>query len=137
MQRPRRATAQQHAVLRALQDSDRFRSAQQLYVELRQTHSLRIGLTSIYRILHVLAEERVAETQRAENGELLYRIRTAPEHRHYLLCRRCGRAVAFTASTLKGHADQPTQEHRYAEVTHHLDIYGICPRCQNNPRDHR
>jgi Fur family ferric uptake transcriptional regulator len=84
-------------------------------------------------ILHTLADDDVAETQRAENGELLYRIRTASDHHHYLLCRRCGRAVAFTASGLEQRTSQLSRRHCYVEVTHFLDVYGICPRCRDNP----
>src|SRR5690242_309124 len=119
----RRNTAKQQAVLRVLWESDRFRSAQQLYVELRQQYSLRIGLTSIYRILHTLADERVAETQRAGNGELLYRIRNGSEHRHYLLCRRCGQAIGFMVPELEEHTNQLTRQYSYTDITHYLDLY--------------
>jgi Fur family transcriptional regulator, ferric uptake regulator len=128
--RQRRNTAKQQAVLSALRASDRFRSAQQLYIDLRQDYSLQVGLTSIYRILHGLAEEQVAETQRAENGEILYRARRKAEHRHYLLCRRCGNAVGFTAPAIEEHTDDLARHHDYAEVTHYVDLYGICPLCR-------
>ena len=84
--RPRgRNTAKQRLVFEVLGASDRFRSAQQVYLEIRQRSSIRIGLTTVYRILHTLADDRVAETQRAEDGETLYRLRRSAEHCHYLL----------------------------------------------------
>lgn len=126
----RRTTANQRAVLNILCETDRFRSAQQLYVQLRQQYSLRVGLTSVYRILHTLAEDGVVETQRTESGEYLYRIRNGSDHCHYMLCRRCGRAVAFAVPTLEEHTSRLAQEHSYVEVTHFLDVYGVCPRCR-------
>ncbi|MCV7174589.1 Fur family transcriptional regulator [Mycolicibacterium sphagni] len=128
----RRATANQRAVLHVLGEIDRFRSAQQLYVLLHQQYSLPVGLTSVYRILHTLAEDGVAETQRAETGEHLYRIRNGSDHRHYLLCRHCGRAVAFTVPALEENAHQLAKQHHYADVTHYVDVYGICPGCRSN-----
>lgn len=125
----RRLTTNQHAVLRILGEADRFRSAQHLHFELRQHHSLPVGLTSVYRILHTFAEDGVAETQRAETGEHLYRIRDGEDHRHYMLCRYCGRAVAFTVPTLEQHAKDLAQRHRYTAVTHYVDVYGMCPGC--------
>jgi Fur family ferric uptake transcriptional regulator len=122
-------TAKQQAVLELLYRSDHFRSAQQLHVELREHQSIRIGLTTVYRILHTLAEENIAETQRAEDGEMLYRLRTTLRHCHYLLCRRCGRAVAFTAADVESHTNRLAQQHRYAEITHYVDLYGTCPQC--------
>jgi Fur family ferric uptake transcriptional regulator len=128
--RRRRNTAKQQVVLEVLRGSDKFRSAQQLYLQMRHERPLRIGLTSVYRILRGLADDRVAETQRAEDGEILYRLRSSPEHRHYLLCRRCGRAVGFTPTTLEERAADLIRRHRYSEVTHYFDLYGICPQCR-------
>jgi Fur family ferric uptake transcriptional regulator len=128
--RRRRNTAKQQVVLEVLRSSDKFRSAQQLYLQIRHERPLRIGLTSIYRILRGLAHDRIAETQRAEDGEILYRLRSSPEHRHYLLCRRCGRAVGFTPTTFEDHTADLIRRHRYTEVTHHFDLYGVCPQCK-------
>src|ERR1700754_361407 len=127
--RRRRNTVKQQVVLEVLGGSDKFRSAQQLSLQIRHERPLRIGLTSVYRILRGLADDRVAETQRAEDGEILYRLRNSPEHRHYLLCRRCGRAVGFTPTALEDHTADLIHRHRYSEVTHYFDLYGICPQC--------
>lgn len=127
--RRRRNTAKQQVVLEVLRGSDKFRSAQQLYLQIRHERPLPIGLTSIYRILRGLAEARIAETQRAEDGEILYRLRNSPEHRHYLLCRRCGRAVAYNPTAFEDHTADLIRRHRYSEVTHYFDLYGICPQC--------
>jgi Fur family ferric uptake transcriptional regulator len=126
---PRRHTANKRAVLDALRGVDTFRSAQQLFVDILQRNPQRIALTSVYRILHGLAAEGVAETQRAEDGEALYRLRSSAEHHHYLLCRSCGRAVPFAPTALEDLAAVLIRRHRYTEVTHRIDLYGICPRC--------
>ena len=124
-----RMTAQQRAVLDLLHRSDRFRGAQQLHLDLRQRYGVRIGLVTVYRILHAFADMKITETQRAEDGEMLYRLRTTPEHRHYLLCRQCGRAIAFTAGEIEDFTNQLAEQHRYTNVAHQIDFYGTCPRC--------
>lgn len=128
--RQRRTTVKRQAVLDVLSSGDNFRSAQQLYTAIRQQQATRIALTTVYRILHALADERIAETQRAEDGEILYRLRTGSEHCHYLLCRHCGHAVGFTPTAFEEHTSQLTDQHHYADVAHHIDFYGICPRCR-------
>lgn len=128
--RRRRTTVKQRTVLEVLRAQENFRSAQQLYQDIRQNRQLRIGLTSVYRILRALAADRIAETQRAEDGEILYRLRTEAGHRHYLLCRQCGRAVAFTPVDIEEHTRQLSRQHHYADVTHYVDLYGTCPLCQ-------
>jgi Fur family transcriptional regulator, ferric uptake regulator len=128
--RRRRSTPKGQVVLETLRGSDRFRSAQQLYVQIRHETSLQIGLASVYRILRGLADDGIAETQRAEDGEMLYRLVSSTEHRHYLLCRRCGRSVGFALVALEDSAADLVRLHGYSDVTHHFDLYGICPQCR-------
>lgn len=127
--RRRATTVRQRALLDVLGRSDRFRSAQQLHAELRATETVGIGLTSVYRILHRFAEQQVVQTQRAEDGESLYRLRTSAGHHHYLVCRICGRAEQFTLDPVERYTDHIARQHEYADVTHHLDLYGTCPDC--------
>lgn len=129
--RRRRSTAKQRAVLEVLREHENFRSAQQLYLDIRRRQELPIGLTSVYRILRTLADDRIAETQRAEDGEILYRLRTGTGHHHYLLCRLCGRAVAFTPVDIEEHTRRLSHQHHYTDVSHYVDLYGICPLCRS------
>ena len=126
----RRATAKQRVVLEMLGERENFRSAQQLHMQIQRQRVLPISLTSVYRILRGLAEDRIAETQRAEDGEILYRIRSSPAHQHYLVCRLCGDAVGFTPTALEMQTSQLSCQYDYTDVTHHVDLYGICPRCR-------
>jgi Fur family ferric uptake transcriptional regulator len=129
----RRSTAKQRAVLEVLREQQNFRSAQQLYLDVHRHRQLRIGLTSVYRILRTLAADRIAETQRGEDGEILYRLRSGPGHRHYLVCRQCGRAVAFTPVDIEENTRRLSRQHQYTDVTHYVDLYGICPLCRDAP----
>ncbi|MEC4763151.1 Fur family transcriptional regulator [Mycobacterium sherrisii] len=122
-------TAQQRAVLELLQRSDRFRSAQQLHLELRHDDGVRIGLVTVYRILHAFADQDIVETQRAEDGEMLYRLRTVSGHRHYLLCRQCGFAIGFTVDDVECLTTQLARQHHFTGVAHQIDFYGTCPQC--------
>lgn len=126
-------------MLEALSTSDSFRSAQQLFVEMRHQRPVRIGLTSVYRILRTLADDEIAETQRAEDGETLYRLRTEPGHRHYLVCRVCGRAVGFTPTAIEEHTARLCRTYDFTEVSHYVDLYGTCPQCRRptTPADAR
>ncbi|MFE2996141.1 Fur family transcriptional regulator [Nocardia sp. NPDC059246] len=124
-----RTTKRQRAVLALLGRDDRFRSAQQLHAELRADGSISFGLTSVYRILHRLTEQQLVETQRAEDGEFLYRLRRTTGHHHNLLCRICGRAEQFAVSELEHHTERIAHQHRYIDLEHHIDLYGTCPDC--------
>ncbi len=126
----RRSTMNRQAVIDVLSNGDKFRSAQQLHLQVCQQRTTRIALTTVYRILHALTEEHITETQRAEDGETLYRLRTGSAHRHYLLCRRCGDAIAFAPTVLEKHTAELAAHHHYADVSHYFDLYGTCPSCR-------
>lgn len=126
----RRSTAKRRAVLDALSACDKFRSARQLYLEICQRQANLVALTTVYRILHALAEEQIAATQRAEDGEVLYRLRNGNKHEHYLLCRRCGDAVAFSPKSLEEHTNQFAAEYHFADIAHYINFYGTCPGCR-------
>ena len=118
-------------MLATLIGDDRFRSAQQIYLELNLHGNERIGLTTIYRVLHTLAVQQVVESQRAEHGEVLYRLLSdGTGHYHHLLCRNCGRAVPYHPHDLERDAIRFAEGHGFTDVTHHIDVYGTCPQCQ-------
>lgn len=71
----RRATVNQQAVVEILHCSSHFRSAQELYVELRVHRPTRVGLTTVNRILQAMTAQNITEAPRAEDDETLYRRR--------------------------------------------------------------
>lgn len=125
----RRRTPQQSALLDLLIADTHFRSAQQLYFDLNHRHQMRVALTTIYRILQTFTHNNIVESQRAEDGEILYRLLTDSSHHHNLLCRRCGRAVRFDPHRLEHEAINFATEHGFTDITHHIDLYGTCPQC--------
>jgi Fur family ferric uptake transcriptional regulator len=124
-----RATSQQKAVLQALRDNTNFRSAQQVHLDLNRDRGIRIGLTTVYRVLQTFNHRRIVELQRAEDGEVLYRLCTDSDHHHNLLCRRCGKAIGFTPHHLEQEAIRFATNHGFTDITHHIDLYGTCPQC--------
>ena len=106
---PARMTAQRQAVARAAASYRPFPQRPTDSTSRSANTGHTIGLTTVYRILHTFAEQKIAETQRGEDGETPLPAAHNPGHRHYLLCRRCGRAVGFTAAAIELHT-QPLAE---------------------------
>lgn len=130
--RTSRDTPNRRAVLNQLGNDARFRSARELHLALRQSENPHLALSTVYRILHALAEDDLAETQRTEDGEILYRLRQNTEHRHYLLCRKCGDAVGFVVDGVEQLAAELGRRHDFADLAHSVDIYGICAQCSSD-----
>jgi Fur family ferric uptake transcriptional regulator len=127
-----RATRQRAAVAAVLESVDDFRSAQELH-DLLKGRGENVGLTTVYRTLQTLAELGEVDTLRTADGESVYR-RCSDGHHHHLVCRSCGRAVEVAGPAVERWADKIAAEHGYTEVSHTMEIFGLCPSCAAKPR---
>ena len=125
--RPQRATRQRAAVAAALDAVSDFRSAQELH-DLLKGRGENVGLTTVYRTLQALAELGEVDTLRTADGESVYR-RCSDGHHHHLVCRTCGRAVEVAGPAVERWADKVAVEHGFTEVSHTVEIFGLCPDC--------
>jgi len=124
-----RATRQRAEVLQALTGADDFVSAQALHAAMLSAGSA-VGLTTIYRALAALVETGRADTVRDPAGERLYRHRPGAEHRHYLICRTCGKSEPIDTAAVEDWTEQLARLTGYAEVRHTLELDGICAPCR-------
>jgi Fur family ferric uptake transcriptional regulator len=122
-----RQTRQRAEVLTLLAGTDDFRSAQDLHTALR-LHGSRVGLTTVYRTLQVLADAGEVDTMRQASGELLYR-RCSRTHHHHLVCRDCGSTVEVEGPAVEKWSDKVAAEYGYTDVSHTLEIFGTCADC--------
>ena len=122
-----RATRQRAAISALLENLDDFRSAQELHDELRRRGE-GIGLTTVYRTLQQMASTGAVDTLRTDTGEAVYRL-CSDHHHHHLVCRACGSTVEIQGSQVEKWAAEVAREHGYTEVTHTVEIFGLCSRC--------
>jgi Fur family transcriptional regulator, ferric uptake regulator len=121
-------TARREAVRRALASSKGFRSAQDIFADLRADGS-KIGLTTVYRALQALSDSGEVDVLRTDDGEAVYRACTTDEHHHHLVCRTCGRTVEVEGPVVERWAEAVGAEYGFVEVTHTVEIFGTCPDC--------
>ncbi|GHG98979.1 Fur family transcriptional regulator [Streptomyces lanatus] len=124
-----RTTRQRLAVMRALADCEDFVSAQALH-NLLVENGIRVGLTTVYRALRDLEASGGADVVRDDAGERLYRTRPADGHRHYLLCRACGRSRPVDSAIVEEWAGRIAASTGYAAMEHTVELTGICTTCQ-------
>lgn len=104
-----------------------FASAQELYQMLRRDGD-GIGLTTVYRALQSLLDDKIVDVLRREDGEALYRL-CGEAHHHHLVCRSCGSTVEIEGSSVEKWAEAVAQEHRFREVGHTVELFGLCRKC--------
>ncbi|MFJ9543873.1 Fur family transcriptional regulator [Streptomyces sp. NPDC101225] len=123
-----RMTRQRTAVTRALRGCQDFLSAQELHALLvADDHA--IGLTTVYRALRGLEADGGVDVVRDETGGRLYRLRPADGHRHYLMCRNCGRSRPVDSQAVEEWAGRIAAATGFAAVEHTVELTGICADC--------
>ncbi len=104
-----------------------FASAQELYQMLRRDGD-GIGLTTVYRALQSLLDDKMIDLLRREDGEAIYRL-CGDSHHHHLVCRSCGSAVEIEGSSVEKWAEAISKEHGFREVGHSVELFGLCQSC--------
>jgi Fur family ferric uptake transcriptional regulator len=126
-----RATPQRAAVAAAMDAVDGFASAQEVHLAMRKQGSA-IGLSTVYRALQTLSDAGELDVLRSDDGEALYR-RCGRAHHHHLVCRRCGRTEEVEGPEVETWAAQVASAHGYTEVSHTVEVFGLCAACSGRP----
>lgn len=131
-----RSTVQGTAVRDALASHDGFRSAQDVYAQLR-ADGHKIGLSTVYRHLQAFTERGVADAIHNPDGETTYRFcgEAHSTHHHHLVCRSCGRAEEVEGRAVERWADEIATKFGFTAVDHTLEVFGICPACASAAKE--
>lgn len=124
---PARQTRQRTAVSDLLARTDQFRTAAQIHDDLRHRGE-NIGLTTVYRTLQRMVGAEQLDSIQTDEGETAYR-RCSVGHHHHLVCRSCGRTVEVEGPAIEQWSAQTAGEHGFSDVSHHLELFGLCEAC--------
>jgi len=127
-QKSTRNTHQREAVLQAIDSTETFRSAQDVYANLRSA-GIPVGLTTVYRHLQILAKDGVLDALKSASGEVVYRHCKSSEHHHHIVCNRCGLSAEIDGPEVEKWVEQTSQVLGYTDVSHTIEIFGLCARC--------
>jgi Fur family transcriptional regulator, ferric uptake regulator len=124
----RYATRQGEAINEILEDVSEFRTAQDIHAELRR-RGRRVGLTTVYRHLNLMAERGSLDVLRTPSGETIYRRCGVESHHHHLICRSCGKTVEFEGPEVERWAEEVARSAGFHDVSHTVEIFGTCQDC--------
>ena len=127
--RTARVTRQGQAVLDVIVKSENFRSAQDIHAQLRADGEA-VGLTTVYRHLQLLTDEGRVDALQTADGELVYRRCHSDQHHHHVVCRQCGRGAEVELPDLERWAESTAHALGYSDVTHTVEIFGLCADCR-------
>ncbi|MDF5706802.1 MAG: Fur family transcriptional regulator [Nostoc sp. S4] len=121
-------TRSQERILNLLKTIKKGISAQDIYVELRNSNQ-GMGLATVYRSLEVLKLEGMVQMRNLANGEALYSL--AQQDKHYLTCLQCGTSIQINQCPVHNLEDQLETNHKFKIFYHTLEFFGLCSQCQS------
>jgi Fur family ferric uptake transcriptional regulator len=120
-----RSTRQAVAVVAAMSGMRTFCGARDIYDALHGSGQ-HVGLATVYRHLHVLAERGEVDTIHTASGASRYRLRASSATCH-LVCRSCGRIVEVDGSKIREWARQVAAEAGFTLTGYAVELSGLCP----------
>jgi Fur family ferric uptake transcriptional regulator len=86
-------------------------------------------LVTVYRCLTAL--EEIGALRRCDFGDGIYRYEhnAGDHHHHHVICRHC-RKVEVMEFCVADSLERFARQKGYTNVSHTLEVFGICPNCQ-------
>jgi Fur family ferric uptake transcriptional regulator len=124
-----KVTQQRSQVLKLLLNHPEPITADEIFKKF-DSKTEKADLVTIYRILKKF--EEVLLVTRQEFGDGVARFELALEsghHHHHVICRLCQRVEPLHICDLEAHL-KTVEGMGYKQVSHRLDFFGVCSRCQ-------
>jgi len=123
-----RLTPQRMAVLKVLIGSHEHPSAEQIHARVKAELPM-TSLATTYKTLAVLKQmEEVLEINLGNDGSR-YDAGNPTPHPH-VVCLECGSIMDVDVGDLSDLPREVARRTGYQIVSHRLDFFGVCPRCQ-------
>jgi Fur family peroxide stress response transcriptional regulator len=124
-----RLTPQRLTVLKILAASDQHPSVEQIYARVKPDFPM-TSLATVYKTVTLLKE--MGEVLELSFGGYSNRYDGKRPYPHpHLLCIKCKDIVDSDVPAFSELAEEITQKTGYQIVSHRLEFFGICPRCQD------
>jgi Fur family ferric uptake transcriptional regulator len=122
-------TAQRDTILCTFLETRDHLSTDELH-RLVQKKDVRIGYTTVYRTLKLLAECGLASEVSFHDGIARYEHQYNRRSHHHMVCTRCGSSVEFFSRDVGQLEQEIGRKYRYLATRHTFQIYGICEDCR-------
>lgn len=125
-----RITPQRIAILRILAESRGHPSVEDIYEKVRVNFPT-TSLATVYKTITVIKELGEVLELEFSNEQNRYDGKNPHPHPH-LICVKCREIIDPELSSLAYLTRELTADTGYKILSHRLDFYGICPKCQQN-----
>jgi Fur family ferric uptake transcriptional regulator len=122
-------TDQRDTILRTFLETRDHLSTDELH-RLVKKKDPRIGFTTVYRTLKLLADCGLASEVAFHDGVARFEHQYNRRSHHHMVCTECGGSVEFFSPEVGQLAQEIGRKHRYFAARHTFQIYGLCEECR-------
>src|SRR5688572_218082 len=122
-------TPHRELILETFLDHEGHRSVEDIYRTVRAVDP-RIGYTTVYRTMKLLAECGLAREIDLADGITRYEHLFNHEHHDHMICMECGASIEFLDPEIESVQDAACEQLGFKVLDHKLQIYGVCRQCQ-------
>jgi len=127
--RSRKVTGPRRAILEILRGHPHPLSIKELFAGLGKKDC---DLATIYRSMHLLEEMGIVKRFDFGDGGARFELLDEGDdgHHHHLVCIECSRVVEIEECFPTELEQRIARANGFKRVTHRLELFGVCPRCQ-------
>ncbi|HUA15363.1 MAG TPA: transcriptional repressor [Verrucomicrobiae bacterium] len=122
-------TGQRDTILRTFLETRDHLSTDELH-RLVQKKDARIGYTTVYRTLKLLAECGLASEVAFHDGIARFEHQYNRRSHHHMVCTECGSSVEFFSQEVSELEQEIASTYHYVPTRHTFQIYGVCEDCR-------
>lgn len=95
----------------------------------------RCDFATVFRFIQILEKQNLVQRHAWKDRQPHYELQAtgSHHHHHHLICKSCHRVEEIDACTVASLEHDLARQKGYAEVTHSLEFFGVCPDCQDHP----
>lgn len=86
-------------------------------------------LVTVYRCLAAFEQLGMVRRSYLHNGTCLYELTLQSPQHYHIICKSCGATDRVEYFPVEG-IERLLQDRGYTEVSHVVEFFGICPKCQ-------
>lgn len=125
-----RITGPRQVVVDIISSSQHILSPLEVYELARQCYPS-IGLVTVYRTVEKLEEAGLIQRVHQPSGCHAF-VASTKGHNHLIICKKCGRADAFSGDRMDTLIADVGQESGFEVHDHWLQLFGVCNDCQKS-----
>lgn len=122
-------TGQRDTILRTFLETRDHLSTDELH-RLVKKKDPKIGFTTVYRTLKLLAECGLASEVAFHDGVARYEHQYGRRSHHHMVCTNCGTSVEFFSPEIEKLEQEIGKKYKFTTTRHSFQIYGLCDNCR-------